>query len=60
MSWKNPKRSGLLLASINLVFFLYWYCDLTMATIFSYVLLFYVLTGIALNKFYLAKPENAE
>jgi len=58
MTWKNPQRSGILLVSINLTFFLYWYFGLNIVTILAYVLLFYILSGIALTKFYLTKPEN--
>ena len=48
--FRNPKLGIALAISVNLLFFISWKNSINLMTILAYFLLFFVITGIILNK----------
>jgi hypothetical protein len=48
--FRNPKLGIALAISVNLLFFISWKNSINLITILAYFLLFFVITGIILNK----------
>ena len=57
-NWSDPKFTGLIFGSINIAFILSWTAEMNVFTIFSYLSLFYILSGIIIGK--VLTKENPE
>ncbi len=57
LNWRNPMKTGVIVATINLFFFLMTVSNLNLFVILTYLFLFYVVSGIVVTQL-MGKPEK--
>jgi len=61
LNWSDFKTSAMVLASINLVFFVGWIAEMNLFSIAAYLLLFYIIAGIAISKMLMKEaPQSGD
>jgi hypothetical protein len=57
LNWRDPKVTGLIVGTVNLLFVALCFSKLSLASIACYMFLFYIIAGIILSTF-MEKPKK--
>jgi hypothetical protein len=58
LNWENKFQTGMLLGSVNLLFFSMIFLKMSLISLLSYLVLFYLLAGIVAMRFMKKEESN--